>query len=866
MTDNFCYSVLKIAAQQIVQGAGFESANKQTLDTLTDVTARYIELLGSTAIAYANLNGRTVGSAADLVNAMKEVELEPKSLRHWLEEEGKILTPCWTAQSDPGRILQGIVRGSRPSEAEDILDYEYNDTPENIDIQSAFHPLPDMPASASFPTPSKLPDYIPPYFPAFPDIKEDDTISTDITQSIIQLKNPSAISVSPSSEAIPPPLIVKNRKKPIDNPFTHIIPYEESSFVASQEGVEQALSSKVDLSTKSEEYKEYKKRSSAVPLTQALMDIKDSSYKIGEGLDKVDELFRRQTQNDAAPGNNLFNNDIGLFDAIIRSVANPLVVSKLSTPNLLIDTANVTSTSNAPLSNATSVPSSSLQTIQMSSVSIKDSSDSLIATSQKYTPIPTSPSALNPTSSLAESKLAKSSSMLAVLAGGPAKKGDLMKLNKLPKSTSLTLTHNTSNAPISLSSFMTHTSSTNSQGMSTSSPTFISSSKLNSSYDGSKSGESKYMMKKRKKQEMLLQQELYRSQPQQYQQQQQQQQQLLLQQKQKQLLQQQQLQQQQQEQQQQQLLQQKPQPPSLSTPPTPMSLASYSTSIGPEKKKQKKNHKLTLNLTQPPPATDLLATPSPSTPKIRFKIKPPESEQDNGDPMKPMKQPKIQKHLKEGKPYKPPKMTLQQEEAVHSPLPLQQQLHKQQLSRPQEQKSSSHQLTRNPPKPQKQYREYQEHDTLSPQRPQSIDRMESDKHRTQQQRPHKPPQQKPQYPLSPPSYKQKAVHSGIHSSKPQQLKHMKQRDKPSSADQQSRTFITLPSSAASSQISYPTLASNVQPPEPVNEIIRCICANPTVDYGTFMVACDMCSIWFHGICVGIHNPIEVWYCRRCKPK
>lgn len=107
MTDNVCHSILKTATQQIIQSAGFEAANNHSIDTLTDIFGQYIELLGSTVSAYANLNGRTLGTPRDLVEALEDVSLDAKTLKSWLEDEGKALSPCWSAQSDPGRLLQG---------------------------------------------------------------------------------------------------------------------------------------------------------------------------------------------------------------------------------------------------------------------------------------------------------------------------------------------------------------------------------------------------------------------------------------------------------------------------------------------------------------------------------------------------------------------------------------------------------------------------------------------------------------------------------------------------------------------------------------------------------------------------------------
>jgi hypothetical protein len=51
-----------------------------------------------------------------------------------------------------------------------------------------------------------------------------------------------------------------------------------------------------------------------------------------------------------------------------------------------------------------------------------------------------------------------------------------------------------------------------------------------------------------------------------------------------------------------------------------------------------------------------------------------------------------------------------------------------------------------------------------------------------------------------------------------------------------------------------------------SETVRCICENPTVDYGTFMISCDVCMVWFHGSCVGITEQmlVEEWICSRCR--
>ncbi|KAI8343674.1 hypothetical protein BC941DRAFT_509088 [Chlamydoabsidia padenii] len=61
--------------------------------------------------------------------------------------------------------------------------------------------------------------------------------------------------------------------------------------------------------------------------------------------------------------------------------------------------------------------------------------------------------------------------------------------------------------------------------------------------------------------------------------------------------------------------------------------------------------------------------------------------------------------------------------------------------------------------------------------------------------------------------------------------------------------------------------STLPPPgqEQQEDMIRCVCEHPTIDYGAFMIACDTCGIWFHGNCVGVSefDQVEEWHCRSC---
>ncbi|KAI8091087.1 uncharacterized protein B0P05DRAFT_528717 [Gilbertella persicaria] len=341
MADNVCFSLLKTATQQIIQSAGFEAANNRSIDTLADVFGKYIELLGSTVSAYASLNGRTMGTARDVFEALNEVAIDPNTLKMWLEEEGKALSPCWSAQSDPGRLLQGVIAGGRNT-FEDIIEYRFGHV-QAFDLsedEQDTDMLLDSPIQEN-----ALPDYVPSYFPAFPEIKED-TVMEEATQLLLekQQREQQQLQLQQKQE-LPLPVIVKHRKKPIENPFTHIIPFDESNLASAKEKSrdEKPLSMSVELSTKPTEPTNDRK-TNIEPLMEALKNIQSPNYKLGEGLEPHEEeaLFKTQTQDAAAPGNYMFNRDNGVFDEIVLHSAEPLISSKITTPNLSFDVAIAT--------------------------------------------------------------------------------------------------------------------------------------------------------------------------------------------------------------------------------------------------------------------------------------------------------------------------------------------------------------------------------------------------------------------------------------------------------------------------------------------------------------------------------------------
>lgn len=663
-----------------------------------------------------------------------------------------------------------------------MIEYKFGDVPE-FDIPSPDTASPIIESPPSPPYTATLPDYIPPYFPPFPEIKED-TVMDEVDKLLLQKQQhleeqkqqqQLQLQQQASGESLPLPVIVKKRKKPIENPFTHIIPYEDSSLALEneeqQQQQQQQLQQQKPLSllikagnkrsdAEEEESAHKRKKAAIAPLTEALENMKTPDYRLGEGLSGRDELFKAQTQNAAAPGNYLFNHDSGVFDELVRHVAEPLVVSKLTAPNLLIDVAT-TNNGTAPAT-PTSAGMNGFEYGSPGSM-------------------PTSPDG---------SRLSRSASMLAVLAGGASsKKAGMKKLNKLARGGAAS---GSSSSPMSLNALSNHTISKHSVDI-----------------NAIKTGDSKYIIKKKR---MLAEQQQALER------------QKLMEQRLKDnpnaetisdlpssssssvsaptipssplSLMHQQSQQQQQPSQQQQQQQQPTKPTTITTKPLqspvktgPISLSSFSSSAAAtasspngssseKKKKHKKTPNLMLNFSQNSAQQSFSASnednvSSPSTPKIRFKIKAPEQQQ-----------PAQQLHYTE-KP-KAPKYTKLT-------------THISQL--PSSSSSSSFDTTMVPVKLEK-------------------------NHTTHHQQLH---------------------NQQLHLSSP--------------IPQRSATTATPQRSFAYSASNFANSANG----HTSTEEIRCICENPRVDYGTFMIACDGCSTWFHGDCVGIaeSDQVEEWYCRRC---
>jgi transcription initiation factor TFIID subunit 8 len=67
MSDDYARAAARVAAAQLTEAAGFDSAQRSSLEVLSDLLLRYIQELGSSSHAYAELAGRAESNALDVV-------------------------------------------------------------------------------------------------------------------------------------------------------------------------------------------------------------------------------------------------------------------------------------------------------------------------------------------------------------------------------------------------------------------------------------------------------------------------------------------------------------------------------------------------------------------------------------------------------------------------------------------------------------------------------------------------------------------------------------------------------------------------------------------------------------------------------
>ncbi|GMI69839.1 hypothetical protein HRI_000653200 [Hibiscus trionum] len=73
-SDDFALAIAKVVVAQVCESVGFQSFQHSALETLSDVTARYICTLGKTSNFNANLAGRLESNVFDIIQGLEELE------------------------------------------------------------------------------------------------------------------------------------------------------------------------------------------------------------------------------------------------------------------------------------------------------------------------------------------------------------------------------------------------------------------------------------------------------------------------------------------------------------------------------------------------------------------------------------------------------------------------------------------------------------------------------------------------------------------------------------------------------------------------------------------------------------------------
>ncbi|KAI3747983.1 hypothetical protein L6452_10770 [Arctium lappa] len=150
--DEFALSLARIAVAQICESVGLQGFQQSAIDTLSDITCKYIQDIGKTSNFCANLAGRTESNVFDIV--------------HGLEDLG--LSQGFIGASDIGRCLSGC------GIINDIS--QYVSVSEEVGFAYSVPPFPVIRERQSIPSffhAGEMPpmDNIPLWLPCFPDPK-----------------------------------------------------------------------------------------------------------------------------------------------------------------------------------------------------------------------------------------------------------------------------------------------------------------------------------------------------------------------------------------------------------------------------------------------------------------------------------------------------------------------------------------------------------------------------------------------------------------------------------------------------------------------------------------------------------------------
>ncbi|CAJ2669119.1 unnamed protein product [Trifolium pratense] len=93
--DEFAQAIAKIAVAQVCESKGFQGFQQSALETMSDVTARYIMSIGKSVNSYANLAGRAECNIFDVIQGLEDMGYAQgftgaSDIDHWLEDSGVI--------------------------------------------------------------------------------------------------------------------------------------------------------------------------------------------------------------------------------------------------------------------------------------------------------------------------------------------------------------------------------------------------------------------------------------------------------------------------------------------------------------------------------------------------------------------------------------------------------------------------------------------------------------------------------------------------------------------------------------------------------------------------------------------------------
>ncbi|KAK6335981.1 hypothetical protein TWF730_003354 [Orbilia blumenaviensis] len=105
--EQFYFSLLRISTAQMLRHAGLAGSRPSVLDSLTDMTARYLTLLGSTARSISESSNRTTTELPDIICAMEHVGLlRPLTL--------------YNADLDDTRAIDNFISWAKSPEVEEL--------------------------------------------------------------------------------------------------------------------------------------------------------------------------------------------------------------------------------------------------------------------------------------------------------------------------------------------------------------------------------------------------------------------------------------------------------------------------------------------------------------------------------------------------------------------------------------------------------------------------------------------------------------------------------------------------------------------------------------------------------------------------